>query len=101
MDLLRIVSVPFRVNWRALIAATATACASATASSGEQPMHCDNGIDDDGDSLIDPPADPDCESSLDAFEGPQVPALGTLGRLALCGPLAVASAWLAGRRPRV
>ena len=37
MDLPRIISVPFRVKWRGLIAATAVACASATASSGEQP----------------------------------------------------------------
>ena len=38
-------------------------------------LKCDNGIDDDGDGLIDYPDDPHCTSSTTPTEAPPVPLL--------------------------
>ncbi len=51
---------------------------------------CSNGLDDDGDGLIDYPADPECVNANDDSESelnPGVPALGFRGRALLTGAM--------------
>jgi hypothetical protein len=64
---------------------------------------CDDGIDNDGDNLIDWPADPECASATDISEAsaaPPVPTLPPVGLMVLAAALLVTAGGVAARERR-
>ena len=59
---------------------------------------CSDEVDNDGDDLVDFPADPDCSDSSDPSESPPVPSLVPWGRALVAGLLVGSAVWVLRRR---